>query len=222
MAKKTKRSIYWLATLILTTTLLVTMVSFFPESTQGYDDSVAAWATVGDSISCAVIPSSLSFGTLTTGSVSETTDTATTTVSSNTSAFVKIHDWGDYLNATSGLYAATSTPVYNIASATNGRATSTLSNGVDGYGIKAATTSAGSGDTFTTVQRYNKFYLEAFHATNAVGGLWQTTSTAITMASSTTGVTSKEIVVTHKAAVSGSATAGNYRDTILYTCSTSL
>ncbi len=221
MAEKIKRSIFQLAALILMATLVVTMISFSPESTQGYDDSVAAWATVGDTISCNVIPSSLSFGTLTGGSVSETTDTATTTVTSNNTPFVKIHDWGDYLNATSGLYAATGTPVYNIASAINGRATSTLLAGTDGYGIKAATTTAGSGD-LTTNQRYNKFYLEGFHATNAVGGLWQTTSSALTLASSTTGVTGKEIVVTHKAAVSGAASAGDYKDTILYTCSTSL
>jgi len=181
-------------------------------------DGYPAIVTAAPSLTCSVTPSFISFGTLTTGIVSDANDTATTTITSGSAFYLQIHDWGDYLNATSGLYAATGTPLYNIASVTNGRATSTLSNGVDGYGIKAATTTAGSGGDITTAQRYNKFYLEAFHATNAVGGLWQTTSTAITMASSTAGVTSKEIVVTHKAAVSGSATAANYRDTIIYTC----
>ncbi len=185
---------------------------------DGYNaDGYPAIVTEAPSLSCSVTPSTLSFGTLTTSAVSETTDTATTTISSGSAFYLTIHDWGDYLNATSGLYAATGTPVYNIASATNGRATSTLSNGVDGYGIKAATTTFGSGGDITTAQRYNKYYLEGFHATNAVGGL-QTTSTAITIASSTVGVTTKEIVVTHKAAVSGSASAADYKDTILYTC----
>jgi hypothetical protein len=101
-------------------------------------------------------------------------------------------------------------------------ATSTLQSGTDGYGIKAATTTNGSGGEITTNTRYNKYYLEAFDASDAVGGLIYGTSSAIVIASSTEAVTSKEIVVTHKAAVSSSATPGDYKDTILYTCSTAL
>jgi len=222
MAEKIVKSISWIVTLVLIGTLVVTMISFFPESTRGFDDSVSAWASVGTSISCNVIPDALAFGTLTTGLVSEATDTATTTLTSNTTAFIKIYDWGDSPNATSGLYAATSTPSYNIQSAGNGRATSTLvaSTG-EGYGLRAATTTAGSGAEMELGERYKTWYLDQF-SSDAVGGLVYGTSSAIVIASSSATVTGREVVVSHKAAISASASAGDYKDTILYICSTSL
>jgi len=50
---------------------------------------------------------------------------------------------------------------------------------------------------------------------NTVGGL---TTTTIQLASSSQPVANREIVVTHKAAISGLTPAGSYQDTMTYNC----
>jgi len=84
----------------------------------------------------------------------------------------------------------------------------TLSAGTEGYGIQAATTGTGSGGTLSINPIYDK-------AGNNVGGL---TTGGATLASSTIAVTNREVVVTHKAAISTLTNAASYKDTITYSC----
>ncbi len=217
MAEKVEKLISRLVALVLMGALVVTIVSFLPQPARG-DDQVTAWGTVGSSITCSAIPSSLSFGTITTGSVKDADDTATTTITSNTTAYLKIHDWGN--ESDPGLYGATTTGFDIIVSPNAAKdATATLVGGTEGYGIRAATTTSGSG-TLTIAKRYRAFYLSGFSA-DAVGGIVYATSSALTIASSTAATNSVEVVVAHKVAISGATEAGDYRDTIVYTCSTS-
>jgi len=216
MAEKVEKLISRLVALILIGVLVVTIVSFLPQSAQG-DDQVVTWGTVLSGITCVAEPSSLSFGTITTGSVKDADDTATTTITANTTAYLKIHDWGD--DTDPGLYGATTTGFDIIVSPNAAKdATATLAGGTEGYGIRAATTTTGTGD-MTIAKRYNAYYLDGFDP-DAVGGLFYATGSALTIASSSAAINGKEIVVTHKAAISGATEAGDYRDTIVYTCST--
>jgi len=80
--------------------------------------------------------------------------------------------------------------------------------GTEGYGIQAATTTAGSGGTLSLNSRY-------VQTGNTVGGL---TTTTLTLASSSQPTSNREVVVTHKAAVSGLTPAGLYQDIITYEC----
>jgi len=174
-------------------------------------DSTSLDVVEGPSLTCSVEPSFLSFGTLTIGLVSETTDTATTTITSGDAFYLTIHDWGNGTDP--GLYGATTTGQDIIVSPNATKdATTTLQAGIEGYGIRAATTT----DGITLTQRYRTLYLDIW-GTNTVGGL-NTTSTAITMASSTGAVTDGKVVITHKAAISASTEIGDYKDTIIYTC----
>jgi hypothetical protein len=86
--------------------------------------------------------------------------------------------------------------------------TATLVAGTDGYGIQAATTTNGSGSTLSLNSIYNQ-------TGNTVGKLATTTQV---LASSSSPTANREVVVTHKAAVSGLAPAGNYSDNIIYSC----
>ena len=174
--------------------------------------------TVVSALTCSVTPSALSFGTLNTSSVSETTDTATTTISAGGAVRLDIYDWGDNINLAPGLWNSTSGPDTIVSPNAAEDATATLQSGVEGYGIIAATTTAGSG-TLTTTQRYNSFYLSGFDP-DAVGGLEWGTGSAVIIASSSAAVDDIEIVVTHKAAISASTLIGDYKDTIIYTCAT--
>jgi len=172
--------------------------------------------TVASALTCSITPSTLSFGTLNTSSVSETTNTATTTITAPGAVRLDIYDWGDNINLDPGLWNSTSGPDTIVSPNAAEDATATLQSGVEGYGIIAATTTAGSG-TLTTAQRYNSFYLSGFDP-DAVGGLEWGTGSAVIIASSSAAVTDREIVVTHKAAISASTFIGDYKDTIIYTC----
>ena len=98
---------------------------------------------------------------------------------------------------------ATTSPAYLIPSAT-----ATLSAGTEGYGIQSATTGTGSGATLGLNPIYNK-------SGNDVGGLFLTTTV---LASSTATFTDREVVITHKAAISNLTNTANYNDTITYSC----
>lgn len=160
-------------------------------------------ATGGEAtISCSTNISSTSFGTLTTASVFTSSPNASTTIScSNTSSGCALYvaDAGNGSNP--GL--ATTTPAYLIPSNT-----ATLSAGAEGYGIQATTTASGSGGTLGVNATYNKI-------NNDVGGL---SLSVVTLASSTIDATNREIVATHKAAISNNTLSGNYSDTITYSC----
>jgi hypothetical protein len=87
-------------------------------------------------------------------------------------------------------------------------ADSTLSAGTEGYGIQAATSTAGSGATLTLAS--------AYHQTgDTVGGLLRSQTS---LASSTASFTGREVITTHKAAIAGTTPAGSYADTITYGC----
>ncbi|MFH1246677.1 MAG: hypothetical protein V1489_02810 [Candidatus Liptonbacteria bacterium] len=155
---------------------------------------VTVTATVGASVSCNVNTGSTAFSTLTTGSVTAATPNVTSTITTNDGLgfTLSIRDTG----------LATSSPAYTIASTTGA-----LSAGVEGYGIQATTTAGGTG-TLTINAIYKV-------SGNDVGAM-KTTDTVL--ASSTAAVTSKNILVTHKAAISSDTQAGSYSDTITYSC----
>jgi hypothetical protein len=87
-------------------------------------------------------------------------------------------------------------------------ATATLVAGTEGYGIQATTTTAGSGGTLSLNSIYNQ-------TGNTVGRL---STTSVILASSSQPTANREIVVIHKAAISGLTPAGSYQDIITYDC----
>ncbi len=175
--------------------------------TQTSAQTVSVSATVPTSVTCNLSTTTTAFGSITPSSVFTSSPNVTTTVSCNPAAGcqVQINDAGDGTNG--GLWNSSAS--YLIPSPASGfPSTATLSAGTDGYGIQAATTGAGSGGTFTLNSIYNQ-------TGNTVGRL---STTTVQLASTTQPAANREIVVTHKAAVSGLAPAGSYTDTITYTC----
>ena len=111
------------------------------------------------------------------------------------------HDQGN--GSSAGLYSPTATGTSIILSSS-----ALLSAGANGYGAQAATSSSGSGNTLSI----NPTYLVTG---NNVGAFTVANST---VASSTGAITSREVVITHKAAVSAITSFGDYSDTITYSC----
>lgn len=171
--------------------------------------SVSVSASVTQTVTCTPSANSTSFGNIDTSAVFTSSPNITTVVSCNPGGGckVEIKDQGDGTNG--GLYKSTS-PTYLIPSPANGFPnTATLQPGTDGYGIQAATTTSGSGGILSLNPIYNQ-------TGNTVGKL---TTTFQTLASSSQPVANREVVVTHKVAVSALAPAGDYSDTITYQCS---
>ncbi|GIW66879.1 MAG: hypothetical protein KatS3mg095_0777 [Candidatus Parcubacteria bacterium] len=169
--------------------------------------AVTVSATVGTSVTCNFSTTTTNFGTIDTTAVFTSSPNVTTTVSCNPAAGcrVEIKDQGN--TTTPGLFNSAANhliPSPNSAFS----ATATLVAGTEGYGIQATTTSAGSGATLSLNARY-------VQTGDTVGGL---TTTTIQLASSTSPTNQRQIVVTHKAAVSGLTPAGSYQDTITYSC----
>jgi hypothetical protein len=164
-------------------------------------DTVNVTATVASSISCSTATTTTAFGTLTTGAIGVSTPNVTTTMSCNYGAgcTLSVTDAGDGTNP--GLWNSSASHLIPSADAT-------LSAGTEGYGIQGAGTAAGSGGTLTIASKY-------LQTGNTVGGLSLTTQT---LASSAAPISGKEVVVTHKAAISGLTSAGSYTDTITYGC----
>lgn len=152
-------------------------------------------------VSCSTNPSTTGFGTLTLSGVATASSNTTTTLSCTYGAgcTLYVNDAGS--GSSAGLWAS-------AVSHLIGSANSTLSAGTEGYGIQAATTTAGSGATLTLASAYNQ-------TGNTVGGLFLSQTS---LASSTASFTSREVVTTHKAAISGVTSAGSYADTITYSC----
>jgi len=170
-------------------------------------ETVTVSATVTTSVTCSFSTTTTAFGTIDTSAVYTSSPNVTTTVSCNPAAGcqVQINDAGS--GSQPGLWNSSAS--YLIPSPDSAfNATATLVAGTEGYGIQATTTSAGSGGTLSLNPRYNQ-------TGNTVGGL---TTTTIQLASSTEPVANREIVITHKAAVSGLTPAGSYQDTITYNC----
>lgn len=164
--------------------------------------AVTVSATVNETVSCTTNISSTAFSVLSLGSVNTASPNATTTLSCNSAAgcTLSLQDAGS--GASPGLYKSAA-PTHLIASAD-----ATLSAGTEGYGIQAATSSAGTGAALTVSSSY-------LVTGNAVGGL---TLTNKAVASSSSPTANREVVVTHKAAISGLTHAGSYADTLTYSC----
>jgi hypothetical protein len=193
--------------LILIALLMVYMIFESFVYLASAQTNVTVTATVTTSVTCSLSTTTTAFGTIDTNAVYTSSPNVTTTVSCNPAAGcqVQINDVGS--TTAPGLWNSSASyliPSPNAAFS----ATAILSPGTDGYGIQAATTSAGSGSILTLNSRYNQ-------TGNTVGGL---TTTTIQLASSTSPTANREIVVTHKTAISGLTPAGSYQDTITYSC----
>ncbi len=153
---------------------------------------VTVSASVTQTVTCTTNLTSTAFGALSPSSITTSSPNATTTVATNDPLGMTL-----YVNdSNAGL--ATTSPAYKINSTT-----ATLAAGTEGYGIQAAATAG-----ITVAATYLK-------TGNAVGAL--TTSTQ-TLASSAATIASSVVTVTHLAAISGTTPAGNYSDSITYSC----
>lgn len=171
--------------------------------------TVTVSATVASSITCTTDNTTTSFGTLTTGAIATSSLTASTSLSCSNVATGCTLFVADAGNGTNGGLATTS-PAYLIPSPAAGfPTTATLVAGTEGYGIQATSTAVGSGATLGFNTIYNSYN------TNTVGKLATTTQV---VASSTSQTTNREVVVKHKAAISGTTQAATYTDTITYSC----
>ncbi len=170
------------------------------------DNTATITATVDPRITCTFANMTPTFASLTgpvTTAIGNTTITVTTNAANGFNLTVR--DVGNTTNP--GLYKSTgSTYLIGSADSSYGN-TATLSTDVDGFGIQGST-SGGSGGSVTIAARYDQ-------TSNAVGGL-ELTDTQL--ASATAPVTSRVVTATAKAAVSGSAPAGVYTDTLTYVC----
>ena len=169
--------------------------------------NVTVTATVTTSVTCSLSTTTTAFGTIDSNAIYTSSPNVTTTVSCNPSGGcqVQINDTGS--GSQPGLWNSSASYLIPSPNAAF-NATATLVAGTKGYGIQAATTSAGSGATLTLNPRYNQ-------TGNTVGGL---TTTTIQLASSTSPTANREVVVTHKVAIDGLTPAGTYNDTITYNC----
>lgn len=187
-------------------TLGVEEVALPDSANAGTSSSVAVTASVIAEISCDSNPGSTLFGTLSSGSIITSDPNATATMACANSGggcilYVK--------DASAGL--ATTSPAHTIPSPNAALdASNTLSIGVEGYGIQATGTAAnGSGASFSLGPRYKNVF------GNYVGGLTTGNQTLVTANSSSTG---REVLISHKAAISATTPGGKYEDTITFEC----
>ncbi len=177
-------------------------------ATAATTSAVTVSATVTATISCSSNNSSTAFGTLTTASISTSTPNASTTIScENSSAGCTLYAKDAGGGGNPGLWNSTSSVLIPSPNAAY-NATSTLAAGTVGFGIQAATTTVGTGAVLGLAVRYNQ-------TGNTVGGL---TVINLTVASTTATSSNREVVVTHKAAISSLTAGGTYNDTITYEC----
>jgi hypothetical protein len=188
-------------------------VSLLPSEIQAAT-SVSVSATVNVTVTCSTDISATVFGTLTTGSVFTSVPDATTTITcanSGGGCAMSVQDTGTSTGAISGLYASAVGAIIESPDDLM-RASTTLSGTIEGFGLLASTSSAGSGATLTLGTRYNSTMI---WENDIVGGA-STTAQTIATANSTTSA--REVKVRHKAAISASTLAGSYIDTIIYQC----
>jgi hypothetical protein len=156
----------------------------------------------GPLVSCSTSITETDLGALDSFAVKVSSAPATTTVSCTSPSGCSLMVTGTGSTLLPGLYKATA-PTHLIPSVD-----ATLSAGTEGYGIQAATSTAGSGQALSLAAGYNV-------SGDTVGAL-ATTST--TLVSATGGFTNREVVVNHKAAVAILTPVGTYADTITYSC----
>jgi hypothetical protein len=212
-----KNIIFYVLVFVLGGFILIYQIlpEIIPEANA--DDVVGVSASVSTSVTCASDPATSTFPTLTTTAVATSTPNATTTLSCNYAAgcTLRIYDEGTGVNP--ALASSTQKTTIYIGSANNSFGdTNTLVAGTEGYGIKGATTSAGTGQELRMQNpRYNQYNLGV--GNYAVGGLERTGSQQ-QIASSTIPISGRELIVTHLAAIDGLTEAGTYEDQNFYTC----
>lgn len=195
--------------LLVSTVFSVYEMVRYPDYTMAATSSaVTVAAEIASSISCSGSTASTDFGTWTAGSteIKTASPNASTSMScpnSSGGCSLYVKDAGG--GGDPGLYKDPDL-IESPNAAFN--ASTTLSAGTEGYGIQAATNTAGSGGTLGLATRYKV-------TGDAVGGLLVTNTT---IASSSAATTGREIVVTHKAAIAATTPSGSYSDTITYEC----
>jgi len=189
---------------------------FSPYVNAATSSTVTVTASVSSAISCSTDQTSSAFGTLTSGSISTSTPSASTTMACANNVAgctLSVNDAGG--NDNPGLWNATSSELIESPNAAYD-ATTTLVAGTEGYGIRATTTSEGTGASLSIATRYNTGLANGLLGDVAdVGGL---TTTTLTIASTTATTSARSIVITHKAAIDSNTAGGNYDDTITYSC----
>jgi len=167
-------------------------------------DTLGLSADISTSVTCSTEPGQTGFETLTTAAVFTATSTATTTMSCNIAAGCTLYvkDTGQGAGQP-GLYSSSAGDLIDSAQAA-------LSASTEGYGIQAATTSAGTGVELLIDAAYK-------YTGDNVGGL---TTGNLAITSSDDPVSGKLTIVTYKAAISGLNKAGNYVDTVTFECTT--
>jgi len=194
---------------------LLLLINFF--SSQKYQSlffenvlaqsTVNVSATVPQSTTCNLSDTFTNFGNIDPSSVWTSNPNITLTISCNPAGgcTAQVRDTGNGTNG--GLYNSAANYLIPSPDAAFNN-TATLVPGTEGYGIQAATTTAGSGGVLSLNSIYNQ-------TGNTVGRL---STTNQVLASSSQPVANREVVVTHKAAVSVLTPAGNYSDNIIYSC----
>ena len=193
--------------LILVAVLMVYMIFESFVYLASAQTNVTVTATVTTTVTCSFSTTTTSFGTIDPSQVWTSSPNVTTTVSCNPAGGcqVQVKDQGNGTNG--GLYNSTANHLIPSPAAGFPN-TATLVAGTEGYGIQATTTTAGSGGTLSLNSIYNQ-------TGNTVGKL---STTSVVLASSSQPVSNREIVVTHKAAISVLTPGGSYQDTITYDC----
>lgn len=151
-----------------------------------------------------------SFGTISNNAVYSAT-TSTTTITSSGTIVLKVQgaSHGSPLNP--GLYSAGQSALIESPNAAF-NATATLAANTEGYGIAASTTGSMGIDV--------RYKWATGTVSYVVGGL--ATTTAVTVASSTTAVSNQVIMIDYRAAVNISTPGStDYGDTVTFSCTTS-
>ena len=196
--------------LILLSLTALFIVWAFP--IEPVDSALSISATVASMYTCTTAMEDAAitnrFGTISNNVVYSAT-TSTTTVTSNGTIYLKalgaVHPTnpGLYSAGTGGLIESPNTAF---------SATATLAANTEGYGITASTTGTMGIDV--------RYKWATGTVSYVVGGL--ATTTAATVASSTSAVSNQVIYIDYRAAVNASTPAGtDYGDTVTFSCTTS-
>lgn len=183
----------------------------YPDYATAATTSVTVSAQIVGLISCSSATDTTTFASWTGGdtSIKTSSPSPTTTMSCTTSAggcTLNVKDVGS--TTAPGLWNSSASELIESPNAAYDAST-TLNGGVEGYGIKAATNTAGSGADLGIQPRYRNT------GANDIGGL---TITNTTIASSTATTSGREIETTHMAAIAVGTPSGSYTDTITYEC----
>lgn len=222
MTKKIENIIDFLAVSILGLLLISSVVGLLettvPDVALGQVGGTStAWVTVRSMFTCSPVGTTLYFGEIDSSAVYNTNDNTTTTITANGVMYLKVYDTA---STSPGLWSSTTTPPNILGSANDAYADNvTLAAGTEGYGLRAATTTDGSNNALNMSYRYNEIFGTFVTQSTHVGGLEAGLSSAVAMASTTTGATTqRKVVVKYLVAVGGSTPAGDYKSAVNYLC----